>query len=208
MKKLLIVTILSIIIGGCGSPNNNSVTPTIKESNDEQQEPVFAKMTEEDSIVQMSVFIGVMKESLKDHNFENSEAIRQELESLGEYSNWVKFTKNSPNAKVLKSNKALKEEIQKYQIASFPLMRKAYTKIAADKVWENDISVKCSGFGATKLTFTGGIFAANKNIKATQEAISDMVIKLRFKKVQYEWYKEQDDAQYYELETPADKDLE
>lgn len=86
--------------------------------------------------------------------------------------------------------------IKAYQRDAFPKLRKAQGKIWKDALWENDIDVAILGQANTTVRFTAGMFAANKNIKATHEIAGETLRTLRFKRDSYEWYRGADGYQY------------
>lgn len=86
-------------------------------------------------------------------------------------------------------------------------MRLTYKKITQSLLWEDDINVEILGKRNTTLQFTGRAFTTNKNIKEVQNSCSDMVNKLRFKTINYKWYKYDDEYTYFTLDTPKDSDL-
>lgn len=51
------------------------------------------------------------------------------------------------------------------QKRSFPKLRKAWAEQSANKLWEHDIEVQALGSRSDIIAFTGGMFAANANIK-------------------------------------------
>jgi hypothetical protein len=87
---------------------------------------------------------------------------------------------------------------------AFPLLRKYWGDAAAADMWEHDIEVRISGKGNTVVTFTGGAFAANANIKNTQGTLSETVEALRFKQTRYKWYSGDEEFTYYTIESKAD----
>lgn len=103
--------------------------------------------------------------------------------------------------------KELEIKVKKIQQKEFPLLRKEYAKLARNLLWESDVDVSISGNNYTTLTFTGGIFAANKNIKDSQNELSEMLHILRFKKSIYKWYKYDDSYTYYTLYQGKDSDI-
>ncbi|OAV64720.1 hypothetical protein Barb6_03133 [Bacteroidales bacterium Barb6] len=105
---------------------------------------------------------------------------------------------------LLKDN--LKKKLSKIQIENFPKMRKKAAVSLNNDLWESNIEVSVSGKGNTTITFTGGTFASNANIKAYQDLFRYTANKLRFKRVQYKWY-EYDNATYYTIESLNDGDL-
>lgn len=120
----------------------------------------------------------------------------------------IKDGKQSTDKEVLKLTAKLEKKVIASQIKNFPKLRKAYYEFIKEKLWENDVYVDISGSGNTILKFTGGYFAANKNIKSTQETLHEMLTLLRFKQTQYRWYKGQEEYTYYKIETPTDNIIE
>lgn len=86
-------------------------------------------------------------------------------------------------------------------------MRKMWADAADQKLWENNVDVKVRGASNTTLEMVGGMFASNANIKETQGAIEDGLTLLRFKRVNYKWYADVDEYQYFTIKTPPDSEL-
>lgn len=101
----------------------------------------------------------------------------------------------------------LEREIRIIQVREFPKIRKRYAELVNEKMWENNIGVAAIGGANSTLEFTGGIFASNKNIKSSQDAISNMVRLLRFDRVNYRWYKNASEYSYYEVKSLKDSDV-
>lgn len=123
------------------------------------------------------------------------------------YAMAVNEGKASSDKEVLKLTEELRKKVVASQQKNFPKIRKAYYEFVKNKLWENDVYVDISGSGNTVIKFTGGYFAANKNIKETQEALSEMLTLLRFKQTQYRWYKGQDEFTYYTIESNKDSEI-
>lgn len=102
----------------------------------------------------------------------------------------------------------VKSQLIKYQTKYFPAFRKNYGELAANKLWEHDVDVSVSGTKAEYITFTGAMFAANKNVKEAFERIEEDLKTFRFKQARFRWYKGQSDYQYYTLESLKDSDLD
>lgn len=124
------------------------------------------------------------------------------------FSAWAKLIDEGVNDK---NNKdlalKLKNKVKALQIREFPLLRNEYSKIAGQKLWENDIYMNSLGSKKTILNITGGLFAANKNIKDTQDKLSEVLTQFRFKQIRYRWYKESEEYTYYDLASPNDGDI-
>lgn len=101
----------------------------------------------------------------------------------------------------------LEKKVIKSQIKNFPKLRKAYYEFLKEKLWENDVDVSISGRNNQRLSFTASYFAANKNIKDTQETLSEMLNYLHFKQTQYRWYSGQDEFTYYDIESDNDNEI-
>lgn len=113
----------------------------------------------------------------------------------------------SENAELIKLGKIYKSKILYLQTKEFPLMRKEYAKIIKNKLWEEDIDVYISGSRNTSINYTGGIFAANKNISDFQSGVSYMLRKLNFKRANYRWYKGETGYTYYTISSNKDNEL-
>ena len=123
------------------------------------------------------------------------------------YSIIIKEGEESKNEEEKKLAKTLKEKVSNTQVKNFPKLRLSYYKILKDKLWEHDVTVSIGGQKNTILNLTAGYFAANKNIKDTQETLDEMLISLRFKQSNYRWYKGEDEYTYYTIESAKDSEV-
>lgn len=129
---------------------------------------------------------------------------------IGVYKAFVSIInegKQSNDKEILKLTEELSKKVSTSQLKNFPKLRKAYFKFLKNSLWEHDIYVNLSGNKNTTLQFTGTYYAANKNIKDSQEALSEMLYLLRFKRTEYRWYKESDEYTYYTLDSSKDSEL-
>jgi hypothetical protein len=78
------------------------------------------------------------------------------------------------------------------------ICRAQYVESIGDKLWEDNIYVELSNDSKT-ITFIGGIFASNKNIKEWQENVQQGLKDLGFSQVRYKWFKRADEYTYYDL---------
>jgi hypothetical protein len=92
----------------------------------------------------------------------------------------------------------LKAKLIDFQKKELPNIRVAYAEYLRKTLWDKDIYVDIND--KNSLVLTGHAFYQNANIKTMNETIQDMLRLLRFKKVFYKQYKEQDDYQYFNLE--------
>lgn len=119
----------------------------------------------------------------------------------------VRLAESYSNKDINNYGKILKNKLIRKQKIWYPKYRKAYSNIMANKVWENDVYVTASGSNNTIFNLSGGIFAANKNIKDMQESIYDILYSLRFKQSRYRWYKGADEFTYYTIDSKQDSEL-
>jgi hypothetical protein len=135
------------------------------------------------------------------------EDLQLEIVLFGTWANIIKEGEESDDKEVKSLAKKLKSKVARIQAKEFPKLRKEYASIVANKMWENNITVKSSGTGNNKINFTGGVFASNKNIKDFQTQLYEVLRMFRFVQSRYKWYKGQDDYTYYSIEPPKDREL-
>ncbi|WP_210149380.1 hypothetical protein [Chryseobacterium scophthalmum] len=119
----------------------------------------------------------------------------------------IKEGKESTDNDEKKLAEKLEQKVSNSQVKDFPKLRLAYNNILKEKLWENDVDVKIGGSKNTILSLTAGYFASNKNIKTTQETLHEMLTNLRFKQVNYRWYKGEDEYTYYKIESAKDSEV-
>lgn len=135
------------------------------------------------------------------------DAVQMELVLFSVWSNIIKEGENSTLEDNVKLAKELKTKVTNLQSKEFPILRKRYGKIIANKMWEHDIDIKTIGTSNTIIDFTGATFATNKNIKEFQTTLNEALTMFRFKQTRYRWYKGADEYTYYDLDVPSDKEL-
>lgn len=133
----------------------------------------------------------------------------QLIEGIDQLTAWWKIALEGHNSEFEENEKAgtelgkMLESIQKREMPNF---RKAYGSIMDRVLWENDIDVKTSGRDHSTVTFIGGLFAANRNIKDFHQAALPLLKDMRFDQVRYKWYDSQRDYQYYSLDPFPDQE--
>lgn len=127
------------------------------------------------------------------------------------FSVWAKIAEEGETYNLDKQQSALlnkfKTKISSVQTRSFPKLRDSYGPAIRQSLWEHDLSAKTFGKGFRTLELVGGAFAANRNIKQFQETISSVVHQLRFKRVNYKWYKGASEFDYYDVKSQNDSKL-
>jgi hypothetical protein len=134
-------------------------------------------------------------------------AIQAELDDFKRLSKLILNNQNSRNEEIKVLSKQLKAELIKRLKTEFPILRKHYADIFSEKLWAENIELTIKGKKFTTLEFVGAIFANNKNKKEFQETLSKMLYDLRFKRVNYLWFKYDNEYTYYELNSKEDDSI-
>ena len=111
---------------------------------------------------------------------------------------------NIDNSKLKSATAKYKSKLISTQKNIFPRMRKAFAESSKNNLWEHNVNVKYSG---TTISFIGYLYASNKNIKESYEAIADLLAKLRFKRINFKW-SESAEYTYYTISSLNDGDIE
>lgn len=90
------------------------------------------------------------------------------------------------------------------QKAALPTLRDKYGPALRKLLWEDDISARTIGAGFRTIDMVGGLFAANRNIKKTNDTLYPILMRLRFTQAQYRWFAGASEYTYYKLSPPAD----
>jgi len=124
------------------------------------------------------------------------------------YANLIKEAYNSKDSENIRKAKLIEGKVKALQIKEFPKLRMAYYDNIQHGMWEQDIDVKISGKSNQNLEFVGAIFASNKNKQEAMNMAREIIENLRFKRVIFKWYKDEDEYTYYDLKTPIDSKIE
>lgn len=130
-----------------------------------------------------------------------------ELSQFAIWGDLVVKGESSEDDEIKKLAGQLGTKLTRVQVREFPSMRKEYARIAAKKLWEEDIEVTSSGTGNNQITFIGGVFAANRNKKKFQEDINSIMLEFRFNRVNYKWHKGEQEYSYYTVYEGKDSDI-
>lgn len=129
------------------------------------------------------------------------------LNMIDEYREIVLKGENSDVDSIVELSKSLKPHVIKFQTTYFPVIRREYATEMNKKMWEFDVEVKFSGKGNKNLTYVGGMFAANKNIKEAYERMREDLLRMRFKEVNFKWIPSASEWDYYKIESKKDNEL-
>ena len=140
-------------------------------------------------------------EKYKTINVNDIPIIRETLKRVSDC--YITTTDADANKDLKKLRQQLKNKLINEQKRLYPKMRDAFAENCRNKLWEENIKVTHSG---TTITFIGYIYADNKNIKESCEAIWDALYNLRFKRVIFKWY-EGGEYTSYTIKSPNDTDI-
>jgi hypothetical protein len=140
-------------------------------------------------------------------DFNTIEKLKVELALFQSWSNLIKEGVNSDDRKLMKLSNDLKFKVERLQVNEFPKMRLRFATVLKKELWTDNIEVAIGGNANSTLTFTGGVFANNANKQEYQSSLSEIFNLLRFKKINYKWYKYDDEYTYYTLSNNPDSSL-
>jgi len=204
MKKL-IICLFTVAIGFSCQQNQdngkkNTAINTTDNPVDSVQEPEY-KQYQLDSIKVEEILDNIGDESyVRAKNRKTIDDIVQEADDLNEAGAIISSTWEKTVPKVKKA----KELLLKIQKEDFPILRKNYVAIAKKKMWEEDVDVNGQG---DWIVFSGAYFAPHRVIQQTEDALNDMLLKLRFHSVTFEWYRNASDGTRYNLQSKLDTDI-
>ncbi|HEX8446257.1 MAG TPA: hypothetical protein VF649_06550 [Sphingomonas sp.] len=137
----------------------------------------------------------------------SKEMIQLQLAAIGA---WAKVYADGSDMALIGSDEAERQTFKSLlagvQKRLFPALRKAEGPVLDKALWESDIDVATLGAGFNTMRFTGGLFAANRNIKSVQDTFEETASLLRFKRVNYEWYRGAG-SQGYDMSPIGDDDV-
>ncbi|MCC9016545.1 hypothetical protein [Flavobacterium lipolyticum] len=135
------------------------------------------------------------------------EATQMELVLFAAWAKTINEALISENSEINALGEELERKVKNIQVKEFPVLRKAYAKAVYQKLWEQNIETQVLGNKNKTIQFTGGYFANNGNKMKTQETLQEALKMFRFSRVNYKWYKYDNDYTYYEIDSPDDSEL-
>jgi hypothetical protein len=105
------------------------------------------------------------------------------------WANQIRDGKASSSTEDVAKAKELEKKVISIQTKEFPKLRKETMRFFRNTLWEGDIDVSVSGSKNETLSLVGAYFAANTNIKNAYESMHPLLVKYRFQKIQFAWYK-------------------
>lgn len=135
-------------------------------------------------------------------------SIQIEIALFSAYASLVDEYINDVNPTVKKAAIQFKARVSALQKKEFPKMRKSYADLVGATMWEHNIKVATLWNSNSTIELVWGIFANNKNVKESYLLLSDMLKALRFDRVNFKWYKYDDEYNYYDIESSPDDKVE
>lgn len=161
-----------------------------------------------EQIAQLKRELASIEEGVNFSTYRNTvDATQMELVLFAAWAKTINEALSSENDEVKTLGEKLEKKVKKIQIKEFPILRKAYAKAVYQKLWEQNIETQVLGSKNKTIQFTGGYFANNGNKALTQETLQEALKMFRFSRVNYKWYKYDDDYTYYEIDSPNDSEL-
>lgn len=111
---------------------------------------------------------------------------------------------NDKNDEIKKIAKQLETKVSQLQSKEFPKMRKAYVDLVDRKMWEHNIDVYSKWSYNWTIEFVWWTFVNNKNKLDFYMTIKDMLVLLRFDRVNFKWYEYDDEYTYWTIDSNAD----
>lgn len=219
IKYLLTLFTLSILFSSCGEKKEkeNNIENKIEDvqenivlSEEEKKEKLLEekKQKEDELISSIQDELKAIEDKNLFNTFRGTQTnLQLELILFDQWAKLIRKSSGSDKKETADLSSKFKKRVESAQSKEFPILRKEYGKLAKELLWEHDIDVSVTGTNNTILNLSGGLFAANKNIKDTQTTLSKVVKEFRFKQVRYRWYKGADEYTYYTVFEGNDKDL-
>jgi hypothetical protein len=205
---LLVLFVIAALAGGSGSSGSgdgagsgSSAAPAPRSKTPEERKADYVGQLDRELASLRQGFDGSKYRGSKD-------AINMGVILFGA---WGKLISEAPTHDLSKGEMAkvaeLRRRVSQIQVREFPRLRASWAQEVGKAMWEHDMTVTAGGEGSRTLRLTAAMFAANANIQQIQQTLHDQLNLLRFKRVEYRWYRGADDYQYYRLETPRDGDV-
>jgi hypothetical protein len=205
---LLILFLIAVLAGGSdsGGEGDRSTVTHSAVSTPPAKTPEERKS---DYVAQLERELASLRDGFDGSQYRgNKDAINMGVVLFGV---WAKLINEAPTHALTEAEKAKASELRRLvsqlQIREFPRLRASWAKVLGEAMWEHDMTVSSGGEGSRTLRLTAVMFASNTNIKQIQETVHEQLELLRFKRVEYRWYRGADEYQYYTLDTPRDGDV-
>ncbi|MCL2328939.1 MAG: hypothetical protein FWC39_10585 [Bacteroidetes bacterium] len=204
--KAIVIAIISLCVFciSCGSDGKNQVEQEVTQEVVKSPEELKQELKEKLEMEIKSIEDGIDFSSY--HKAQKVEELQIELILFSAWWKTIKDGSASDDKEINNLSEKLKNKVVNIQAKEFPILRKRYSEILHNLMWEHDIYVTVSNKGNNHINITGGIFAANKNIKEFQDNIHSVLKMFRFNQSRYRWYKGASEYTYYTIFEGKDTD--
>ena len=200
---IIIILFMIFFLSSCSSPNNYNSNDSDVDNNSQD---TTEELSDEDFKNQLQREIDGMENFDGSTYKESIDGLTIEMVLFSVWANRINEAEKNSDQEINDLGKKLEQKVKQIQIKEFPLMRKSYGEIVNTTLWEHNIDVKVFGASNNTIELTGALFANNKNIKDTQAEIQEMLQLLRFDRINYKWYKYDNDYTYFDLESHRDNE--
>ncbi len=140
-------------------------------------------------------------------NYDSVLTIQIQLALFSAYSKIIDEYKNNNNTEIITLVKQLESELKKYQNREFPKLRKAYWKISNNLLWQSNIDVYIKWSDSWTIELVWWLLANNKNKLDMYSSMKDMLVLLRFTRINMKWYEYDDTYTYWDIESQNDSEF-
>lgn len=131
-------------------------------------------------------------------------SLQLEVALFSGYAKIINQYKSNTDPEIKSLLSKFEKKVSQLQINEFPKIRKAYAGFLADTMWENNIEIEAGGSSNKTITFTGSIYANNKNIADSHSIVLENLKTLRFTRANYKWFKYDEEYTYYKIDSYPD----
>jgi hypothetical protein len=150
------------------------------------------------AIDEINIFIWLV-DNFKDNDYSSVRNIELTAILFWSYALTVEKYKNHTDSEIKNLALSLERKTSALQIKQFPIMRKEYTKLVDQTMWEYNIDVYSKWTWNWTIEFVWWYFANNKNKLDTYSTLKEMLKLLRFDRANFKWYEYDDNYTYWEV---------
>jgi hypothetical protein len=199
---ILLGTCSALIGGDDGGTSSASLTDSVAVTSSASVEGTGTK---DAYIAMLDRELASLKTFTGDEYRGSKDAIQLELVLFGAWAETLNKAKEHDLSPAEKEKVArFRRGVSAIQERELPRMRAAWVKLVRDAMWEHNMDVRAGGETGRTLRLTSAIFASNSNIKQVQETVREQAMLLRFRRIEYRWYKGADEYTYFTMDPPAD----
>lgn len=162
--------------------------------------------------VEVAPYADRLSESMQALSDFDAASLSSSVETIGLavalFNVWAQLIEEGNGMTMSDETAAMRREfadaLKRAQRTALPLLRDKYGPALRELLWEDDITARTIGSGFRTIDLVGALFAANRNIKASNDSLYPALMRLRFTRAQYRWFSGADEYTYFELSPPPD----